>query len=70
MKIIVILCGLMIMELAIPATVTVGVRVEFVNVSEKYGGFSSQHYIAMESTGVYETSSPMCGDTEDGIVCQ
>ncbi len=64
------LCGLMMMEMSNPATVTVGVRVEFVNVSEKYGGFSSQHYIAMESTGVYETTSPLCGETEEGVICK
>ena len=52
-------------------TVTVRVNVEFVDVSLKYGGFTSQPYIAMESNGVYETTSPNCGDDgEWGVVCQ
>ena len=73
-RIVVALFGLFIMELADPATVTVGVRVEFVDMETygRFGGLSNgQPYIYMESNGEYETTSSFCeDDNESGVICK
>lgn len=72
-RIIVILCGLMIMNVADPATITVGVQVEFVDVETygRFGGLSNgQPYIYMESNGDYETTSNFCEADEPGVICK
>ncbi len=60
---IIILClGLALTNSADPATVTVGVRVEFVNFAQ----------IVELSSGeiVHQTNSPFCDKDERGIICQ
>ena len=58
-----ILClGLLLTVSADPATVTVGVRVEFVNYAQ-----------IVELSGgqiVYQTNSPYCDKDERGVICK